>query len=54
MSSQLVPSEPSETNLTHDDPSYFEDEKVQEYVNYMESFVLNRRKYFESLGASPR
>ena len=33
VSSQLVPSEPSETNLTHDDPSSFEDETVQEYVN---------------------
>ena len=28
VSSQLVPSEPLETNLTHDDPSSCEDETV--------------------------
>ena len=33
VSSQLVPSEPSETSLTHDDPSSYEDETIQEYVN---------------------
>ena len=33
VSSQLVSSEPSETSLTHDDPSSFEDETIQEYVN---------------------
>ena len=33
MSSQLVPSEPLETSLTHDNPSSWEDETVQEYVN---------------------
>ena len=53
MSSQLVPSEPLETSLTHDDPSSCEDETVQEYVKWMDSFGPNRRKYFESLGASP-
>ena len=53
VSSQLVPSEPSTTSLTHDDPSSCEDETVQEYVKWMDSFGLNRRKYFESLGASP-
>ena len=53
MSSQLVPSEPLETGLTHDDPSSCEDETVQEYVKYMDSFSPNRRKYFESLGATP-
>ena len=52
MSSQLVPSEPLETSLTHDDPSSCEDETVQEYVKWMDSFGPNRRKYFESLGAS--
>ena len=51
--SQLVPSEPLETSLTHDDPSSCEDETVQEYVKWMDSFSSNRRKYFESLGASP-
>ena len=53
MSSQLVPSEPLKTNLTHDDPSSFEYEIVQEYVNRRDSFSPNRRKYFESLGANP-
>ena len=53
MSSQLVPLEPLETSLTHDDPSSCEDETVQEYVNWMDSFDSNRRKYFESFGASP-
>ena len=52
MSSQLGPSEPLETSLTHDDPSSSEDEIVREYVKWMDSFGLNRRKYFESLGAS--
>ena len=53
VSSQLVPSEPLETSLTHDDPYSCEDETVQEYVKWMDSFYSNRRKYFESLGASP-
>ena len=54
MSSQLVPSEPLETSLTHDDPFSYEDETVQEYVKWMDSFGPNRIKYFESLGASLR
>ena len=53
MYSQLGPSEPLETSLTHDDPSSCEDEIVQKYVKWMDSFNLNRRNYFESLGASP-
>ena len=53
VSSQLGPSEPLETSLTHDDPSSCEDKMVQEYVKLMDSFGPNRRKYFESLGASP-
>ena len=53
VSSQLVPSEPLETSLNHDNPSSCEDETVQEYVNWMDSFGSNKRKYFESLGASP-
>ena len=53
VSSQLVPSEPLETSLTSDDPSSCEDETVQEYVKWMDSFSSNRRKYFKSLGASP-
>ena len=52
MSSQLVSSKPLETSLTHDDPSSCEDETVQEYVKWMNSFDPNRRKNFESLGAS--
>ena len=53
VSSQLVSSEPLETSLTHDDPSSCEDVTVQEYVKWTDSFGLNRRKYLESLGASP-
>ena len=53
MSSQLVPSEPLETSLTYDNPSSCEYETVQEYVKWMDSFRPNKRKYFESLGASP-
>ena len=53
VSNQLVPSEPLEYSLTHDDPSSCEDETVQKYVKLMDSFGPNRRKYFESLGASP-
>ena len=53
VSSQLGHSEPLETSLTHDNPSSFEDETIEEYVKWMDSFGPNRRKYFESLGASP-
>ena len=53
VSSQLGHSEPLETSLTHDDPSSCEDEIVQEYIKWMDSFGQNRRKYFESLGSSP-
>ena len=42
-----------ETSLTHEDPSSCDDDTVREYVNWMDSFELNKRKYFESLGASP-
>ena len=49
----IVSSEPLETSLTHDDPSSYEDEIAQEFVKWMDSFGPNRRKYFESLGASP-
>ena len=52
VSSQLGHSKPLETSLTHDDPSSCEDEIFQEYVKWMDSFGPNRRKYFESLGAS--
>ena len=54
VSSHLVHSEPLETSLTHDDPSSCEDETVQEYVKWMDSFGLNRKKYFESFEASLR
>ena len=53
MSNQWGPLEPLETSLTHEDPSSCEDDLVWEYVQWMDSFGLNRRKYFESLGASP-
>ena len=38
VSSQLGPSEPLETSLTHDDPSSSEDEIVWEHVKLMDSF----------------
>ena len=53
VSNQLGPSEPLETSLAHDNPSYYKDEIVQEYMKWMDSFGSNRRKYFESLGACP-
>ena len=52
VSNQLGPSEPLETSLTHEDPSSCEDDLDREYVQWMDSFDQNRRKYFESLGAS--
>ena len=52
VSSQLVHSKPLETSLTHEDPFACDDGVVQKYVNWMNSFGHNRRKYFESLGAS--
>ena len=42
-----------EISLTHEDPSAYDDEVVQKYVNWMDSFGQHRRKYFEYLGASP-
>ena len=53
VSNQLGSSEPLEISLTHEDPSSCEDDVVWEYVKWMDSFDLNIRKYFESLGASP-
>ena len=53
VSNQLGPSKLLETSLTHEDPSSCEDDLVREYVQWMDSFGSNRRKYFESLGASP-
>ena len=41
-----------ETSLTHEDSFSCEDDLVREYVQWMDSFRPNRRKYFESLGAS--
>ena len=52
VSSQLGHEEPLETSLTHEDPASCDDDTVREYVNWMDSFGLNKRKYFESLGAS--
>ena len=52
VSSQLGPSEPLEASLTPDDPCSCEYEIVLEYVKWMDSFGPDRRKYFESLGAS--
>ena len=42
-----------ETSLTHEDLVSCDDDVVRDYVNWMDSFKLNKRKYFESLGASP-
>ena len=53
VSNQMVPLEPLETSLTHEDTSSCGDDLVREYVQWMDSFGPNIRKYFESLGASP-
>ena len=53
VSSQLVHSEPLETSLTHVHLASCDDDVAREYVNWMNSFRLNKRKYFESQGASP-
>ena len=53
VSNQLGPSEPLKTILTYEDPSSYEDDVVREYGKWMDYFGLNKRKYFESLGASP-
>ena len=38
VSSQLSPSKPLETSLTHEDPASYDDDLVREYVNWMGSF----------------
>ena len=53
VSNQLGPSEPLKTSLTHEDPSSCKDDLVRKYVQWMDSFGPNRRKYFESLGTCP-
>ena len=53
MSRQLGHSKPLKTSLTHDDPASCDNDMVKEYVNWMDSFGLNKMRYFESLGASP-
>ena len=52
MYSQLGHSEPLETSLTHEGLATYDDEVVREYVNWMDSFGMNKRKYFESLRAN--
>ena len=52
VSNQLGLSKPLEISLTHEDPSSCEDDLVREYVQWKDSFGSNKRKYFESLGAS--
>ena len=37
----------------HEDLASCDDDIVRKYVNWMDSFGLNKRKYFESLGSSP-
>ena len=49
MSNQLGHLEPLETSLTHEDLASCDDETVREYVEWMDSFGLNKRKYFEPL-----
>ena len=43
VSSQLGHSEPLETSLTHEDLASYDDDTVREYVNWMDSFELNKR-----------
>ena len=52
VSSQLGHSKLLATSLNHEDLASCDDDVVREYVNWMDSSGLNKRKYFESLGAS--
>ena len=49
MSSQSGPTDPLEASLVQSDSENLI-EKVVEYVNWMNSFEPNRRKYYEPLG----
>ena len=49
VSSQSGPTDPLETSLVENEPENLSEE-AQEYVNWMDSFGHNKRKYFESLG----
>ena len=44
---------PLETSLIHRDSSESNDEKVKDYLMWMDSFGPNKRKYFECLGTCP-
>ena len=44
VSNQLGHSEPLETSLTHEDLASCDDDTVREYMNWMDSFRLNKRK----------
>ena len=52
VSSQLGHLELLKTSLTHEEHASCDDDIIREYVNWMDSFGLNKMKYFESLGAS--
>ena len=43
------PEEPLETSLIHPNPSILEDIEVVEFVNWLDSFGPNNRRYFEDL-----
>ena len=49
MSSQSGLTDPLEASLVENDPENLSEE-AEEYVNWMDSFGHNKRKYFESLG----
>ena len=53
MSSQVGSIDPLETSFVHENLDALEDDEVKNYLLWMYSLRLNRRKYFEDLGASP-
>ena len=53
MFSQVGQTDPLETSLLYKNSKDLEDDEVNNYLLWMDSFGPNRRKYFEALGASP-
>ena len=53
VSNQVSHTDLLETSLLHVNLGDLEDEEVNEYLLWMDSFRLNRMKFFEALGASP-
>ena len=53
MSNQVGHTNPLETSLLYENLGNLEDEEGKENLLWIDSFGPNRKKYFESLGASP-